>query len=362
MFTEYILFPVMGNTPGSGNKVLARIPEELAARLPRGWKVRPGAGGSRTADGPDARLKLVAGDGTAAALLIEARQRVEPRSIPALREQLRGWTGGTGMLVAPYLSPATREGLLKAEVNYLDFAGNLRLVVDRPALYVYTVGAARNPSPEERPGWSLKGATAGRVVRVLCDFLPPVGIRELASRASTTPGYASRLVERLDAEALLTRARRGPVQSVDWQALLRRWAKDYTPFARPRARSYLAPRGLLALEERLRASRFRHAVTGGVAAARLSAAASPRLFAVYVDDAEAAASGLGLQVAETGANVLLLSPFDPVVYERGSERGSLRLVAPSQIAADLLTSPGRGPAEADAFMAWMAEHERAWRA
>ena len=352
----------MGNRPISGNTILARVPEELASRLPRGWKVRPGAGRARDANGPDARLNLVAGDGTITALLIEARERVEPRNIPALREQLRGWTGGTGMLVAPYLSPATRESLAKAEVNYLDLAGNLRLMVVRPALYVFTVGADRNPSPEERPGWSLKGATAGRVVRGLCDFMPPVGIRELASRAATTPGYASRLVERLDAEALLTRARRGPVQSVDWQALLRRWAKDYTPFARPRARAFLAPRGFAALEERLLASSFRYAVTGGVAAARLSAAASPRLFALYVDDAEVVAGSLGLQAAEAGANVLLLAPFDPVVYERGSERGGLSLVSPSQIAADLLTSPGRGPAEADAFLAWMAEHERVWRA
>ena len=78
-------------------------------------------------------------------------------------------------------------------------------------------------------------------------------------------------------------------------------------------------------------------------------------------DAESVAGDLGLQRAETGANVLLLAPFDPVVYERGQVIAGLRLAAASQIAADLLTSPGRGPAEADAFMAWMAAHEDDWR-
>jgi len=36
-------------------------------------------------------------------------------------------------------------------------------------------------------------------------------------------------------------------------------------------------------------------------------------------------------------------------------------VAPSQAAADLLTSPGRGPSEAEALIAWMAANEAAWR-
>jgi hypothetical protein len=33
----------------------------------------------------------------------------------------------------------------------------------------------------------------------------------------------------------------------------------------------------------------------------------------------------------------------------------------SQIAADLLTSPGRGPNEAEVLMQWMQENEAAWR-
>ena len=33
----------------------------------------------------------------------------------------------------------------------------------------------------------------------------------------------------------------------------------------------------------------------------------------------------------------------------------------SQAAVDLLTGPGRGPAEADELIRWMREHEDAWR-
>jgi hypothetical protein len=40
----------------------------------------------------------------------------------------------------------------------------------------------------------------------------------------------------------------------------------------------------------------------------------------------------------------------------------ITIAALSQIAADLMTSPSRGPNEAEALMQWMQENEDAWRA
>jgi hypothetical protein len=59
--------------------------------------------------------------------------------------------------------------------------------------------------------------------------------------------------------------------------------------------------------------------------------------------------------------VILAEPFDPVAYERTWEQDGVTFDALSQIAADLLTSPGRGPAEADELVGWMAENEDTWR-
>jgi len=61
---------------------------------------------------------------------------------------------------------------------------------------------------------------------------------------------------------------------------------------------------------------------------------------------------------EVGANVRLLLPFDDVVFERTTDRDALTLAAPSQIAVDLMTSPGRGPSEAEALVLWMKESEQ----
>jgi hypothetical protein len=101
--------------------------------------------------------------------------------------------------------------------------------------------------------------------------------------------------------------------------------------------------------------------TGSFAAARLAPVTAQRLLVVFVQEASAAASKLDLRPAEAGANVLLVEPFDPVVFDRTIARDGLVLANPSQVAADLLTSPGRGPAEAEALLAWMKEHEDDWR-
>ncbi|HUZ19889.1 MAG TPA: hypothetical protein VMU75_04880 [Acidimicrobiales bacterium] len=102
-------------------------------------------------------------------------------------------------------------------------------------------------------------------------------------------------------------------------------------------------------------------MTGSFAAGRIAPVAAPALLAVYVDDLRGIADALGLIPADQGANVALMTPFDPVVWERASLVDGLTYVAPSQVAADCLTGNGRMPAEGDALLQWMTENESLWR-
>jgi hypothetical protein len=211
---------------------------------------------------------------------------------------------------------------------------------------------AQDPSPKRQPGRSLRGAKAARIVRALCDFPPPLPISDLAARAKVDISYASRLVEWLSREALVERRPRGPVQSVNRAALIRRWAQDYAVLTSNDARGHLDPRGLDNLTRGLSegAIRGRYALTGSIAANRIAPIAPPRLAMLYVENVESAGAALKLRPAETGANVMLLSPFDDVVFERSWKDGGLTFVAASQAAVDLLTSPGRAPSEAEAIL------------
>ncbi|MBW1871757.1 MAG: hypothetical protein JRJ19_06815 [Deltaproteobacteria bacterium] len=89
--------------------------------------------------------------------------------------------------------------------------------------------------------------------------------------------------------------------------------------------------------------------------------AAVRLTTVFVKNIPASAVELGLREIDAGANVILAEPLDPVVFERTWRKGGIVYAALSQVAADLMTSPGRGPAEADALMRWMGKHENDWR-
>jgi hypothetical protein len=107
---------------------------------------------------------------------------------------------------------------------------------------------------------------------------------------------------------------------------------------------------------------LRSVITGSLAASRLAPIAPPRLAVIYVESLERAAEAWSLRPAETGGNTLLVVPTDEWVFKGATELEGINYAAPSQVAADLLTSPGRGPAEAEELIRWMTANEEKWRA
>ena len=58
--------------------------------------------------------------------------------------------------------------------------------------------------------------------------------------------------------------------------------------------------------------------------------------------------------------------IEPTSYEivfRDTRRSELgyKVAAPEQVAADLLTGPGRNPSEGEELIKWMEENESEWR-
>jgi hypothetical protein len=357
---------MMSNSTNLDNAMVARAIEALGARLPPGWSVRTRVQPRRPRYRADAVAEIRSPDGTKALLLVEGKSRLTAREAsdlglrlaPVLRES----GAAAGLVVTRFASELTRDRLRKAGLSYLDLTGNAWISLDRPGLLIATEGAARDPSPNRRGIRSLKGAKAARLVRALCDWRPPVGIRDLARRAGTDPGYTSRVTRLLQEEDLVQRGPNGQIGTVDWQGLLRRWSRDYDVARTNRAVPLLAPRGLPAFMDRLRQYDEPYAVTGSLAVPAVASVAPGRLASCYVRVPERAAERLDLRPVDAGANVLLLEPFDGVVFDRSREVSGLTVVAVSQCVVDLLTGTGREPAEAEALVTWMAANEETWRA
>lgn len=341
----------------------------LRDRLPANWEVGPttraelnGSAGGRA----DLALDLRGPSGTYATVAVEAKRSFGPRDVDrllgGLARVLRTLANNVAILVvAPWLSERTQELLRSEEINYLDLTGNAYFRLDNPALFMQTQGAAKDPAPAPRGKARVQGPKAGRLLRMLIDFRPPYGVRELAAVAELAPGYVSRLLDTLDDEALIERSARGRVESVDVRRLLARWAETYDVLRANKAATYLAPGGASRTLQRLGEIGQAIAVTGSFAAVRLAPVAGPALLAAYCDDPAAVADALELIPTDEGANVVLMRPFDPVVWQRTSVEEGVTYVAPSQAVVDCLTGNGRMPAEGEALLQWMAENEAAWR-
>jgi hypothetical protein len=344
----------------------------LADRLPSTWKLADVTIDVPTDDRgtrPDAVVELRASEGTTTVMVIKVKRAIAARDVDAELDRLQRsiaslrLSGAIPTLVGRYLPATTRERITAADASYLDATGNIQLQSERPPLFIAMTGSPRDPwRGPGRPRGGLRGAPAARVVRALADYQPPMSVPELARRSGASTGATYRVVDFLDEQALLDRQKPGPITAVRWRPLIERWSKDYGFDRAEAVRGYLAPRGVDRTIELLRRStQLAYVVTGSVAAQFDAPFAPARLLAAYVEDPDEAAEALDLRPAETGPNVVLAANTDDFAFERTRDIDGLRVAAVSQVAVDLMTGPGRNPAEAEALLDWMEKNELAWR-
>jgi hypothetical protein len=355
-----------GDDPITEVQLLRRTADSIQRALPDGWTMKLTREPGRRKP-PDGLLELTAPGGERATYVIETKRSLTAPTLLAALDRLTTATSTTGsgalpLLVAGYLSPRSQEVLVSRGVSYADSTGNLRLSATSPGLYISVAGATRDPWPDDQPLRSLKGRGASRAMRALVDCSPPYGVRELATRSQVSAATLSRVIELLERDGVLTKGTRGGVHDLDWAAAIRRWSQDYELRRSNSVSSYLDPRGLAVVTEKLSNAKWRYTATTSLAAQRFAPIAPTRTAVIYVVDALDAADRLELRPAEAGANVLLVEPFDAVVFERTLLRDDLIVAAPSQVAVDLLTGPGREPSEGEELLVWMKENEDAWRA
>ncbi|MGH8994994.1 MAG: type IV toxin-antitoxin system AbiEi family antitoxin [Acidimicrobiales bacterium] len=339
----------------------------LREHLPNSWEVAPtGLAGLRAESATvDAAIDLRGPNGTFTTMIVEVKPRFGPRDVERLLtgvgRTLRALSPNVPiLLVTTWLSRRSQELLAAERVNFLDLTGNSLIQLEHPTLYIETQGASKNPSPPPKNRARVQGPKAGRLIRLLVDVRPPYGVRALAAAGGLAVSYVSRLLDSLDDEALVERFERGRVRSVDMPRLIHRWAETYEVFRANATQQFLAPAGAAAALAELPGQDRRTAVTGSFAASRLAPVAAPTLLAIYADDPNLPKS-LGLIPTDHGANVAVLRPFDPVVWERTSIESGITYVAPSQAAVDCLTGNGRMPVEGEALIQWLVDNENSWR-
>lgn len=351
--------------PSRESDVLRAGLRVLRERLPDEWSLRGLSDGVSSATSDDAVLVIEAPDGSQVHYRVEVRSVVEGRHVASLRDRMVEPLSTSGCIVfARYLASNVRRKLADVGLSYVDATGNVLVRASRPGLYIADRGADRDPwRGPGRPRQTLGGAPAANVVRALVDEPGPWRITDLVEFSRTPTGSVYRVVDFLQSEGLVTRDDRGQVDARDWMAILRRWSQDYEFLRTNRVSRWIAPRGIPAFLEKVgEADERDYAVTGTVAAAAWAPYAPARSAMVYVADAERAARAWGLREVDAGVNVLLAEPAYGVALTRTVQiDGGLIAAAPSQVVVDLMTGPGRAPAEAEELLEWMRRNEHSWR-
>ena len=354
----------VGTQPPTQLQTLRDVARAISRLLPQQWSEQ--STGGRSLDGvKSARvLEFATPNGERLVLLINVSRSIEPRDIPravSRATSLAESVNGVPVVAATYLSPRSRTILEDSGVGYADTTGVVRIASGAPGLFILVAGADRDPWPRQSGLQSLRGRGSARAVRALVDSIPPLGIRELAAKSGASPASLSRVADLLDREALIARTKRGPITEVDWVGVIQRWARDYDQMRSNTVYRFLTPRGLAYFEKRLIDTDSEFAATGAFAAQQFDPVAPARVVTVYTENPFALADALDLREADNGINVILLEPYDRVVFDGTLIRDGLPTVTPSQLAVDLLTGPGRERSQGEEILEWMKGNEHGRR-
>jgi hypothetical protein len=340
--------------------------ESLNARLPDGWQLQETG---RAEPGLDAVFLITAPDGTTATFVVEAKKSVERRDVSRLLDEFEyvtRQTDATPLVISRYLSESVREALAKGSASYIDATGNIRVQAGSPSMYIADRGMDRDPwrSPVGRKRGTLRGIPASRTVRSLVDFDRTWSVRELVGESTVSIGATYRVLAYLEDEDLTEKNESARYVVKAWRPLIEAWSRDYSFMKSNRTMTFIDPRGISSTINLARSSAsFDWAATGSIAASEWAPYAPVRAAFIYVENISIAADAWGLRPANKGANVILAEPESPVAFKgvTVSAETGLRLAAHSQVAVDLLTSPGRNPSEGTELLDWMERNESAWR-
>jgi hypothetical protein len=247
------------------------------------------------------------------------------------------------------ISPRGAEICRENGIGYVDLAGNSYLSFD--SFFIEKEGKP-NPCTRETHLRSLFSPKSERILRVLLNAgSKPWKVADMAEEAGVSLGLVSNVKKLLEDQEWLGDG----LTLTAPDALLEAWTQNYT-FTRNEVFSLYSLNEIPEIEARLdahcRANGLPFGFTGFSGAARYAPAVRYRQVMAFVDaDPEALSAELDLKPVDSGANVLILAPYDAGVLYSATDVDGTRVVSPIQVYLDLVNYRGRGEEAAEAVYA-----------
>jgi hypothetical protein len=289
-------------------------------------------------------------------LAVEVKNSGQPRFIQQAVNQLKLYQQEYksityGVLVAPYISARSAQVCKENGIGYVDLAGNCYLSFS--SVFIEREGNP-NPYSEDRELKSIFYPKSERILRVLLNAGPREWLtEELAEEAKVSLGQVSNVRKYLENQGWLDPASRRLLLSKPLE-MLKVWARNYS-FRKNDLFEYYALGTPVETEQRLtEASRelgLTLCFTGFSGGSRYASMVRYQRVMAYLEDGfDRLESAVELKPVPSGANVLLLKPYDRGVFYLSQPIDELPVVSPVQTYLDLSSYRGRGEEAAQAVL------------
>jgi Transcriptional regulator, AbiEi antitoxin, Type IV TA system len=249
------------------------------------------------------------------------------------------------VVAVPFMGEVGKRLCDEAGVSWFDLSGNAHIVA--PGLRILIAG---KPNKFLRPGrpssvFAPKSARIAR--RLLIEPERRFRQQELARVTGLDDGFTSRIVRRLEEDALIARAEDGTVSVKNPHLLLDAWCEAYSFDKHTVMRGHVSTRSsemlVASLGKSFEEKKLRHAATGLAAAWLLTKFSAFRLVTFFVAEPpeDALLAAIGFREQPRGSNVWLAIPDDPGVFDGSATINKISVVHPVQAYVDLMAHPER---------------------
>lgn len=265
-----------------------------------------------------------------------------------------------GLVLAPYISKRSAEICKEAGIGFLDLSGNCWISFDSIFLNRENMP---NKYPIETSLSSLYSPKTERVLRVLLTYpFKAWKTTLLAEEANISQGMITHIRRRLEEEEWVEKHEIGFSLSHP-DELLQNWSKHYE-FKEHKQFSFYTMNSLPEIELKIRRvcneKNIACAVTAFSAANRLAPMVRGQRSTIYISkNIEDLADEVSIKKVDTGANLILVQPYDSGVFWNAQDEQGVVVVTPIQLYLDLKQMSGRGDEAADFLYREVIEKQ--WR-
>jgi len=287
--------------------------------------------------------------------IVELKNNGEPRyarqAVNQILRYLRESRCDYGIFIAPYISSRAAAICQEENVGYIDLAGNCYISFKN--IYIHKEGMP-NPFTRKRYLRSLFSPKAERILRVLLTSGPREWkVEEVALEADVSLGQVSN-VKKLLADQEWIDAKAVGFSLSDPFSLLEEWSQNYK-YRRNKILSYYSMLGVAEFEYKLREicqrENIRYGLTGFSGSSRYAPAVRYQRAMAYVQaEIDELIETLEIKPVDSGANVMLLKPYDDGVFYGTQEKEGFMVVSPIQTYLDLCSYRGRGEEAAEILL------------